>query len=131
MASASTNSSRVSQRFCSQSARCVTAITPPNPCRASQLKVRKSSRSDSGRGRVAVLPSMSSGVALASSTTGASGESGTPYAFAGSRVACHDTNCGPPARMTQTEWNCRSFVISLPCTVTSNVHCPAMIATPP
>src|SRR5664280_1615495 len=60
-ASISTNSAFVIQRLFSTSSRCATASTPPKPCKARALKVRKSSVFDCGRSRGAssapVMPS--------------------------------------------------------------------------
>ena len=46
------NCSRVSQRFRSTSSRCATASTPPKPCSASRLKVKKRSAVDAGPSHV-------------------------------------------------------------------------------
>ena len=40
------------------------------------------------------------------------------YGF-GASVDSHETNCTPPLRLTQTLWNSKSTVLSLPFTVTS------------
>src|SRR6185369_2828339 len=49
--SSSTNSVRVSQRLSSQSTRCATTTTPPNPCSARSVNATNSSRGDAGRRR--------------------------------------------------------------------------------
>mmetsp|Transcript_39182 Transcript_39182/g.92013 ORF Transcript_39182/g.92013 Transcript_39182/m.92013 type:complete len:291 (+) Transcript_39182:295-1167(+) len=49
MASASTNSSLLSQPRRSTSSRWATASTPPKPCKASRVKARNRARSDAGR----------------------------------------------------------------------------------
>src|SRR5450830_2137595 len=69
-AQSSRNSSWVSQRLRSTSSRWTTASTPPNPCRASQVKEKNRSASEAGRGRGAGT------VSLAAALDGGDGRGG-------------------------------------------------------